>query len=445
MALPLRHVVSLSPHWSLIPKSSRPTLHRRSLSSPKNRSNFFSIFVSASASPMASPSKKVLIPVANGTEPMEAVITIDVLRRAGADVTVGSVEKQLRVDACHGVKIVADALVSDCAETVFDLISLPGGMPGASNLRDCKILENMMNKQAADGRLYAAVCASPAVALGTWGLLKGLKATCYPSFMEQLASCATTVESRVQQDGNVVTSRGPGTTMEYAVSLIQQLCGKDKADEVTGPLVMRPNHGEEYTIAEQNSTEWTFEKTPRILVPVADGTEEMEAVIIIDVLRRAKADVIVASVDDKLEIEASRKVKLVADILLDEAAKLSYDLIVLPGGLGGAQAFAKCEKLVDLLKQQKESNRPYGAICASPALVLEPHGLLKGKKATAFPAMCNKLSDPSEAENRVVVDGNLITSRGPGTSMEFALAIVEKFFGRAKALELAKVMLFVQS
>ncbi|GAY66449.1 hypothetical protein CUMW_248870 [Citrus unshiu] len=115
------------------------------------------------------------------------------------------------------------------------------------------------------------------------------------------------------------------------------------------------------------------------------------------------------------------------------------------GGLGGAQAFAKSDKLVNMLKKQKESNRPYSAICASPALVLEPHGLLKGKKATAFPVMCNKLSDQSEIENRVVVDGNLITSRGPGTSTEFALAIVEKFFGRNKALELAKIMLFTRT
>ncbi|CAK9134125.1 unnamed protein product [Ilex paraguariensis] len=173
----------------------------------------------------------------------------------------------------------------------------------------------------------------------------------------------------------------------------------------------------------------------------------MEAIIIIDVLRRAQAKVVVASVGDELEIVASRKVKLVADMLLDEAAKRPYDLIVLPvseGGLGGAQAFASSVKLVNLLKKQRESNRPYGAICASPALVLEPHGLLKGKKATAFPAMCNKLSDPSEAENRVVVDGNLITSRGPGTAMEFALAITEKLFGRKNAIELAKTMVFVR-
>ncbi|KAF5204879.1 Protein/nucleic acid deglycase DJ-1 [Thalictrum thalictroides] len=207
-------------------------------------------------------------------------------------------------------------------------------------------------------------------------------------------------------------------------------------------IVMRSNHGDNYPIRELNSVKWAFSNTPQILVPIANGTEEMEAIMIIDILRRAKANVVVASVEDTLELVASRKVKLVADMFLEEASKLSYDLIVLPGGLPGAQTFANSEKLVYLLRKEMESNRPYGAICASPALVLEPHNLLKGKKATAFPAMCDKLSDQSEADNRVVVDGNLITSRGPGTSMEFSLAIVEKFFGREKASELAKTMVF---
>jgi 4-methyl-5(b-hydroxyethyl)-thiazole monophosphate biosynthesis len=262
--------------------------------------------------------------------------------------------------------------------------------------------------------------------------------------MEQLATAATAVESRVQVDGKLVTSRGPGTTMEFTAALIEKLCGEEKANEVTGAMVLRSNHGDEYFIKELNTLEWTFENSPQILVPIANGSEEMEAVIIIDTLRRANANVIVASIEDKLEILASRNVKLEADILLDEAANLSYDLIILPGGLGGAEAFAKTEKLINMLKKQREANRPYGAICASPALALEPHGLLKGKKATAFPAMCNKLSDPSEVENRVVIDGNLITSRGPGTTMEFGLAIIEKFFGREKSLELAKIMLFLQ-
>ncbi|OIW05287.1 hypothetical protein TanjilG_03676 [Lupinus angustifolius] len=375
----------------------------------------FSSFSSTTISMASSNSPKVLVPIANGTEPIEAVITIDVLRRSGADVTVASASNHLQVQALHGIKIVADAVVSDLADTIFDLIALPGGVPGVDNLRDNKVLEGLVKKHVEDGRLYAAVCAAPAVVLGPWGLLKGLKATCYPSFMEKLASYTTTVESRVQLDGRVVTSRAPGTTMEFAVALVEQLYGKEKADEVAGPL---------------------------ILVPIANGTEEMEAVIIIDILRRAKADVVVASVGDKLEIGASRKVKLEADVLLDEAAKHSYDLIVLPGGLGGAEAFANSETLVSLLKKQRESNRYYGAICASPALVLEPHGLLKDKKATAFPAMSNKLSDQSEAENRVVVDGNLITSRGPGTSIEYGLAIVEKLFGRKVGLELAKTIVF---
>ncbi|XP_010915629.2 LOW QUALITY PROTEIN: protein DJ-1 homolog A [Elaeis guineensis] len=387
--------------------------------------------------------KKVLVPIANGTEPMEAVITIDVLRRAGADVTVASAEKDLRVEACWGIKIVADALVSDCAGSSFDLISLPGGMPGSATLRDCEALKSIVKKQAEKGGLYAAICAAPAVALGSWGLLKGLKATCYPSFMEKLSPEAIKVESRVQVDGRVITSRGPGTAIEFSLALVEQLYGKEKADEVAGPMVMRPHHGAEFAMTELNSIQWKFNNTPQILVPIANGSEEMEAVMIIDILRRAKANVIVASVEDKLEIVASRKVKLVADMLLDEAVKLQYDLIVLPGGLGGAQAFSSSEKLVDLLKKQAESKKLYGAICASPAMVLEPYGLLKGKKATAYPAMCNKLSDQSECENRVVVDGNLITSRGPGTSMEFALAIVEKLFGRQNALNLAKTLVFI--
>ncbi|KAK7335089.1 hypothetical protein VNO80_26860 [Phaseolus coccineus] len=425
------------PHTLSLTLISKPKLNN-------NNNNRFSFFTpSLSSTALMATSHNVLLPIAPGSEPMEAVIIVDVLRRAGADVTVASDSANLSVLARHDVKILADASVSDVAGTSFDLVAIPGGIPGVENLRDCKVLEGLVKKHVEEGRLYAAVCAAPAVVLGPWGLLNGLKATGFPALMEKLASyAATTVESRVQVDGRAVTSRAPGTTMEFALALIEQLLGKEKADEVAGPLVMRSNHDDEHTFKEFNPVQWTFDNPPRILVPIANGSEEMEAVIIIDMLRRAKANVVVASVEDKLEIVASRKVKLEADMLLDEAAKLSYDLIVLPGGLGGAQTFANSETLVNLLKKQRESNKYYGAICASPALVLEPHGLLKGKKATAFPAMCNKLSDQSEVDNRVVVDGNFITSRGPGTSIEFALAIVEKLFGRKLALELAKAVVF---
>eukprot|EP01018_Ginkgo_biloba_P000807 Gb_24084 [translate_table: standard] len=390
---------------------------------------------------MASAQKKVLVPIAFGTEEMEAVILIDVLRRAGSDVTVASVETGLQIEASRRVKLVADTLISNCAEQIFDLVVLPGGMPGSSRLRDCETLQNITKKQAADGRLYGAICAAPAVALETWGLLKGLRATCHPSFIDKL-SASLTVGSKVQKDGLVTTSRGPGTAMEFALSYVEQLYGKEKAEEVAKPMVVRTNEGGELARQEYNAVEWSFTKIPRILVPVANGSEEMEAVIIVDVLRRANADVVVASVEETLEIVASRNVKIVADKLIGDAAVSAYDLIILPGGMLGADRLSNTESLIKLLTEQTESKRVCGAICASPAVVLETHGLLKGKKATAHPFFSSKLADQSAVDARVVIDGNLITSRGPGTTMEFALTIVEKIFGQERAIGIAEAMVF---
>ncbi|KAM0839803.1 hypothetical protein ACQ4PT_060078 [Festuca glaucescens] len=317
-------------------------------------------------------------------------------------------------------------------------------MPGSANLRDCKVLEKMVKKHAEEGGLYGAICASPAVALAHWGMLKGLKATCYPSFMEKFPSDVIPVNSRVVVDRNAVASQGPGTSIEFALALVEQLYGKEKMEEVAGPLYVGPQDGAEYTIEELNPVKWKCNGTPQVLVPVANDSEEMEALNLIDILRRVGANVIVASVEDKSQIVTRRhKFNLVADMMLDEAAKMEFDLIVMPGGLLGAEKFASTEKLVDLLKKQAESNKPYGAICASPAHVLEPHGLLKGKKATAFPPMAHLLTDQSHCENRVVIDGNLITSRAPGTATEFAVAIVDKLFGREKALSIAKELIFM--
>ncbi|KAL6626967.1 hypothetical protein ACP70R_030693 [Stipagrostis hirtigluma subsp. patula] len=392
--------------------------------------------------------KRVLVPVAAGTEPIEAAATADVLNRAGARVTVATADAAgddgLLVEAAYGVKLVADGRVADLEGESFDLIALPGGMPGSVNLRDCKVLEKMVKNHAENGGLYGAICAAPAVTLAHWGMLKGLKATCYPSFMEKFTAEVIPVNSRVVVDRNAVTSQGPGTAIEFALALIEQLYGKEKMEEVAGPLYVRPQHGVEYTIEELNSVEWKCSGTPQVLVPVANGSEEMEALNLIDILRRAGANVTVASVEEKLQIVTRRhKFNLIADIMLDEATKMQFDLIVMPGGLPGAQKFASTKNLVDLLKKQVESNKPYGAICASPAHVLEPLGLLKGKKATAFPPMSHLLTDQSACEHRVVVDGNLITSRAPGTATEFALAIVDKLFGRDKAVSIAKELVFM--
>jgi 4-methyl-5(b-hydroxyethyl)-thiazole monophosphate biosynthesis len=190
----------------------------------------------------------------------------------------------------------------------------------------------------------------------------------------------------------------------------------------------------------------------KALVPIADGTEEIEAVCIIDVLRRAGISVTVASVD-RLQITASRGVKLVADRLLGECVGETYDLIALPGGMPGAEHLRDSEELVEMLKRQRQEGRLYGAICASPVVVLKHHGLLvhhtrsddaipmAHRRATCHPDFAAQLEDPQAVDMRVVVDGTCITSRGPGTAVEFALKLVEVLYGEHKAREIAQRML----
>ncbi|MFW5774725.1 MAG: DJ-1 family glyoxalase III [Chitinivibrionales bacterium] len=178
-----------------------------------------------------------------------------------------------------------------------------------------------------------------------------------------------------------------------------------------------------------------------VLVPIADGTEEIEVVTIIDTLRRAGADVTVASVMSRRQIEASRGVQIVADRLLEECVSEQYDCIVLAGGKGGAENFSRTSALIEMLQKQKESGRLYAAICASPALVLQPHGLLEDKLATCFPSFEEKLQNREATGRRVVEDDNCVTSQGPGTAMEFALKLVELLYGKEKQQKIADALL----
>lgn len=179
--------------------------------------------------------------------------------------------------------------------------------------------------------------------------------------------------------------------------------------------------------------------TVNVLVPIADGTEEIEAVTIIDVLRRAEAQVTVASVG-AIQITASRGVKIVADCLIDECKDNDFDMVVLPGGIPGAEHLRDNPTLKEILLRQSDAGKMYGAICAAPAVVLKTHGLLAQRRATAHPGYVDSLSDPSSAESRVVVDGNCVTSRGPGTAMEFSLKLVELLFGRERMEAVAAPM-----
>ncbi|GMR08678.1 MAG: DJ-1/PfpI family protein [Gammaproteobacteria bacterium] len=169
-----------------------------------------------------------------------------------------------------------------------------------------------------------------------------------------------------------------------------------------------------------------------VLVPLAQGCEELEAVTIIDLLRRADINVVVAALTDAT-IEASRGVKLVADTSLDEALAGEYDMVVLPGGGPGSDNLQNDHRIADLLKTMADSEKFTAAICAAP-MVLANAGLLKGKKVTAYPGVLDNMSLPDVTLDpaAVVQDGKVITSRGPGTAMDFALTLIEVLVGKQK-------------
>ena len=166
---------------------------------------------------------------------------------------------------------------------------------------------------------------------------------------------------------------------------------------------------------------------PRVLVPLAEGCEELEAVTIIDILRRAGIEVVAAGLTPG-PVKASRGVMLVPDTLLDAVSSQDFDMIVLPGGKGGADRLAADPRIRQLLVDAAERGGYTAAICAAPR-VLHDAGLLDGRRATAFPGILEDLKGPILTPGPVVQDGTIITSRGPGTAMDFALELVRVLLG----------------
>jgi DJ-1 family protein len=161
----------------------------------------------------------------------------------------------------------------------------------------------------------------------------------------------------------------------------------------------------------------------KTLIPIAAGSEEMEAVIIIDTLRRAKFDVTVAGLTAG-SIEASRGVKIVPDVLWDDVNPADFDILLLPGGFGGTEAFMKHAGVQQAIKEFSAAGKWFGCICAA-ALALNEAGVLAGKKFTCYPGVEEHLpADVQPVNEIVVVDGKLITSQGPGTAFEFALKVI---------------------
>lgn len=171
----------------------------------------------------------------------------------------------------------------------------------------------------------------------------------------------------------------------------------------------------------------------RVLVLLAPGFEEIEAVTIIDILRRAGVEVTVAGTVER-PIEGSRRVKLLADRSIEKVAGGDYDMIVLPGGQPGTNNLSKDARVLRILKEAAAKEKYISAICAAPS-ILASAGFLDGKKATSHPSVQERMEGTDYSEARVVVDGKWTTSRSPGTAMEFAFELIRLLVGEEKAAE----------
>lgn len=167
---------------------------------------------------------------ADGFEEIEAFTSVDVLRRAGLDVEMISVTPNEIVTGAHDIPALCDKNIVNCDFFDAELILLPGGMPGAATLDKCDDLRKLILRFAEQNKSIAAICAAPMI-LGKLGLLKGKKATCYPGF-EQYLDCAECTGAPVERDGNIITGNSPAAAMEFALTIVELLQGKEKVQEL---------------------------------------------------------------------------------------------------------------------------------------------------------------------------------------------------------------------
>jgi len=180
-------------------------------------------------------SKKVLVPLAPGFEEIEAITSIDVLRRAGIEVVTVSLNS-IDVKGAHNIPVIADKRIKQIKIEEFDGILLPGGMPGAQNLKENSQILKFVRQINENKLMVAAICAAPIV-LETAGILENINATSYPSFKKEVPSC-NYKEERVVKDGNIITSRGAGVALEFALEVVEYLEGKKVKEDLIDSMLV---------------------------------------------------------------------------------------------------------------------------------------------------------------------------------------------------------------
>lgn len=179
----------------------------------------------------------------------------------------------------------------------------------------------------------------------------------------------------------------------------------------------------------------------KVYLFLAEGFEEIEALTVVDLLRRAEITITTVSIQTDKLVKGAHGISVLADSIFEADLYQDGDMLVLPGGQPGTNRLMAHAGIRDLLFDYRNAGKKLAAICAAPS-VLGMNGLLKGKKATCFPGYEDKLLGAQVVKDKVVVDGNIITGKGFGTSIDFALAIITEFMGTEVAGELAKSIQF---
>ncbi|GBC88082.1 Isonitrile hydratase [bacterium HR13] len=178
---------------------------------------------------------------------------------------------------------------------------------------------------------------------------------------------------------------------------------------------------------------------PKVAIILADGFEEVEAVAPIDVLRRAGVEVLIVGLSRE-PVASARGIKILPELSIDEVNPEEIDMVILPGGAEGVENLKRDKRVEALVKALRDKDKYISAICAAPT-ALASFGVLEGKKATVYPSLKEEIKPAVFVDDKVVEDGRVITSQGPGTALLFALKLAEKLAGKDKAREVAQRML----
>lgn len=181
--------------------------------------------------------KKIVVLLAKGFEETEAVVPIDILRRGGVELVVAGVDGDT-ITGAHGLTVETDCVAEEISPADYDGLVLPGGLPGADNLANSIAVGALIDHMQKEGKLIAAICASPAVVLSPRGILKNRKATGYPGSEFKFSDTISYSEDKVVLDGNIITSRGPGTAFQFGLKILEYLEGKVTADKVSSKLLL---------------------------------------------------------------------------------------------------------------------------------------------------------------------------------------------------------------